>query len=140
MGELGQFIALMSVMVGGFALFAVFFMRLEGRVDRLEGRVDRFEGRIDRLADLLLRGVGDAQAAAPGRAPQACEASCPWPAWRRSEVVRPSRSGGPQPDRICDTTRQAAAAIITRFIRHRIFRRWWRGLKEERRFASARFD
>ena len=33
--ELAQFIALMALIIGGFALFAVLFVRLEGRVDRL---------------------------------------------------------------------------------------------------------
>jgi hypothetical protein len=49
MGELGQFIALMAVIIGGFALLAVFFVRLEGRVDRLEGRVDRLADAITAL-------------------------------------------------------------------------------------------
>lgn len=45
--ELAQFTALMAMVIGGFALIAVLFVRLEGRVDRLGERVNRLTERFD---------------------------------------------------------------------------------------------
>lgn len=45
--DLAQFTALMAMVIGGFALIAVLFVRLEGRVDRLGERVDRLTERFD---------------------------------------------------------------------------------------------
>jgi hypothetical protein len=45
--DLAQFIALMAMVIGGFALIVVLFIRLEGRVDRLADRVDRIGERVE---------------------------------------------------------------------------------------------
>ena len=45
--DLAQFTALMAMVIGGFALIVVLFVRLEGRVDRLGERVERLTERFD---------------------------------------------------------------------------------------------
>lgn len=53
MADLAQFSALAALIIGGFALFAFMFQRLEsrldGRIDRQDGRFDRVDDRFDRL-------------------------------------------------------------------------------------------
>jgi DNA anti-recombination protein RmuC len=49
--DLAEFIALMATVVGGFALFAVLFVRLEGGIDRFEQRFDDTNHRLEQRFD-----------------------------------------------------------------------------------------
>lgn len=41
--DIAQFIALQATLIGGFALFAVLFVRLDSRVDKLDDRMSALE-------------------------------------------------------------------------------------------------
>jgi hypothetical protein len=61
--DLAQFIALQASLIGGFALFAVLFVRLEGRADKLDDRISSLERSLPEQFRQLRRDLAEDLAA-----------------------------------------------------------------------------